>query len=238
MKNKKPIYLILAAALLIPITSAELALTVPENSKEIKGLEAEYSIGLINTGDRARNITFEASSPEAVELDIPAQVRLEPSETTSSPSGSNWYQASTGTYVEIQYVGFNASIDPEKASQRRYNFSVSTSITSSTERFRPKVSSVNQLEFFLSTSSDEIDTGFNGELFQEHGEEGDSRVEEQDSDNSTESESEDIEDQESGNSSSRGPASSDEPSDSRGLTIILLAGILLCVGYILSEVFV
>ena len=239
-KKSKTTGLIAAALIFISLGSAEVALTVPESSQEIEGLEASYRIGLINTGSEERNISFTADSPEAVDVSIPETVSLPPSDLSSSPEGDNWYQASPGRYVKIKYIDLNASIDPLVAEKRRFNFSVLASTTREASVSRPKVSSVNQLGFVLRSRSSEIDTGFDGSLWEEP----DSGGEGEKEGRNISEEASDGENSEPGNSTqeqggqNQGALGQESDSGPEAVTIILLLGIVLTAGYVLSEVMI
>lgn len=241
MKQKSKTLIFTAAAILaVSTASADVALTVPESSKDIEGLKTSYRIGLINTGGAQRNISFTADSPQALNISIPETVSLSPSSLSSSPEGENWYQAAPGRYVKIDYVKLNVSVDPRLAQKRRFDFSVLASTTRESSISRPEVSSVNQLDFTLYSRSSEIDTGFKGSLWEdsEEGEGGDRPGQ-----NSSEGSSE-VESPEPDNSTHRPDNSTsnlDTGRDGSGpesVTIILLLGIVLTAGYVLSEVMI
>ena len=231
--------LVAVALIFISLGSAEVALTVPESSQEIEGLETSYKMGLINTGSEERNISFTVDSPETLDISIPETVSLPPSDLSSSPEGDNWYQASPGRYVKINYVTLNASVDPQVAEKRRFNFSVLASTTREASISRPEVSSVNQLDFTLRSRSTEIDTGFDGSLWEEpdsgsEGEEGQNISEEASSGENSEPDN--------STSGQRGQeqdtSGQDRDSGPEAVTIILLLGIVLTTGYVLSEVMI
>ena len=239
-KKSKIAGLIAAALIFISLGSAEVALTVPESSQEIKGLETGYRIGLINTGSEERNISFTADSPEAVDISIPETVSLPPSDLSSSPEGDNWYQVSPGRYVKINYVTLNASVDPQVAEKRRFNFSVLVSTTREASISRPKVSSVNQLDFTLRSRSSEIDTGFDGSLWEEpdsggEGEEGDQNISEE---GSAGENSEPVNSTQEQGGQNQDTINRERDSGPEAVTIILLLGIVLTAGYVLSEVMI
>lgn len=239
MKQKRKNLILIAAVILVVSTaSAEIALTVPETSKEIEGLETGYRIGMINTGSEQRNISFTAESPQALNISVPATVSLPPSNLSSAPEGDGWYQAAPGRYVKIRYAELNASIDTDIADKRRFNFSVLASTTSEASISRPEVSSVNQLDFTLRSRSSEIDTGFEGSLWEEPESEG-----EEEADNSSEKASEGVGSETDNSTQSSGNRTmadevDGEDSDPEGVTIILVLGIVLTAGYVLSEVMI
>ena len=230
--------LILAAAIILTVStaSAEIALTVPETSKEIEGFETSYRIGLINTGSDQRNISFTVDSPEVLNIAGPKTVSLPPSELSSSPEEDGWYQAAPGRYVKIRYAELNASVDIDRADKRRFNFSVLASTSREASISRPEVSSVNQLDFILRSRSSEIDTGFEGSLWQESGREGEKEVRK-----SSEKASEGVEskpDNSTQRPDNRTVEDEVDGEDSRpeSVTIILVLGIVLTAGYVLLEV--
>jgi hypothetical protein len=232
--------LIALALIFISLGSAEVALTVPESSQEIEGLETSYRIGLINTGSEARNISFTVDSPEALDASIPETVSLPPSNLSSSPEGDNWYQASPSRYVRINYVTLNVSVDAQVAEKRRFNFSVLVSTTRESSISRPQVSSVNQLDFILRSRSSEIDTEFDGSLWEEpeSGSEGEDEGRNISEEASTGDSSQPDNSTKEQRSQDQDTAGRDKDSGPEAVTIILLLGIVLTTGYVLSEVMI
>lgn len=230
--TKKAILLLATALLFISMTSAEIALTVPEQSKEVESLKANYRIGFINNGPQ-QTVNLSSDTPEYLDISMPATVTLPESRPVSAPEGDNWYQVGPGKYLKIHYYNIEASVDSE-ADQRDFNFTVSAANSQKSGLSRPEVENIRQLLFTLSTTSPEIDTSFDGDLFRENSSsqaenEEDSRsINEEDNLNSSSS---------SQNQSTTRGQKEDESSGFDNLTILLAVGITVSAAYVVLEGF-
>lgn len=113
---------------------------ITENTDaEIGELEKDYRLGLVNTGDEPVTVNFDASdsSDYSIEFDD-SRIRLEPSYTSKSPQGSDWFYAGNGEYVNVTYTGFTFAADKERSSNN-LNFSITASAGRETNPMNKKV---------------------------------------------------------------------------------------------------
>lgn len=84
---------------------------------EISSLERNYTLGLVNTGSRAVELSLSSSqSPDYdIEFEDP-NILLEPSTTTKSPEGSNWFYSGGGEYTNVTYTSFSFQASDDRSS--------------------------------------------------------------------------------------------------------------------------
>ncbi|WEL23046.1 hypothetical protein [Candidatus Nanohalovita haloferacivicina] len=229
--KKKAILLLITALFFISMSSAEIAITVPQQNKEIESLKTNYRIGFINNGPQ-KTVNLSSDAPEYLDISMPSTVTLPESGPESTPEGDNWYQVEPGKYLKIHYYSIEVSIDPQ-TDQRDFNFTVSAATSHQSGVARPEVENIRQLLFTLSTTSPEIDTSFDGDLFTENetseneDQQSDSGVEEKELNSSSSSQ----------NQSAENIQEEAEDSGFDGLTILLAVGITVSAAYVVLEGF-
>jgi hypothetical protein len=207
--------------LLFAATSqASILVTTDETDARIDGLEKEFRVGLVNTGEEV-NLTLETEG--GMEVQHPEKISLEAG-STSNPEGSGWYYSGED-YYPIRYLDLKASI-PGDSEKRSHSFDLLITRRYESTRQRPEVEEVRELNFQIFTTSDLIETGFVSE--QETG--------------SEEETSRDPDDRERENVKEETVENSTDPSPDRdqssfpSLTFLLGAGVLVSVAWLLREV--
>lgn len=117
---------------------------------EIGGLEKNYTLGLVNTGDRPVNLVFSASESPDYDVEFEnSSLTLKPSYTTETPQGSDWFYAGGGEYVKVSYTDFTFRASEDR-STNDIEFQVQVSegrIPNPLNRNVPRQSIFNQREF-------------------------------------------------------------------------------------------
>ncbi|MFT4868960.1 MAG: hypothetical protein ACI83Q_000576 [Colwellia polaris] len=228
----KKTFLLVSALLLAPLSSATVLIEPPETEVNINGLETSFDIGFVNTGEKL-NLSLDSQPQTDIQVDHSQDIVLDSSEITSQPEGSNWYYLGEGDYAKIQYITVDTSI-PRDTGTRRHNFDLSISREYKTSRSRPNVEQVQEFNFEIFSTSDLINTGF--ESPEESNPE---EVRDQREQNSTETNQQETRSPDSTVDDGSNTSSTEEDTAASGIdgvTILLVSGLLLTVGWLLKEV--
>ena len=121
-----------------------------ETDTEIDGLKKNYTLGLVNTGERPVVLEFSATKSPDYEIGFEdPQITLQPSYTTESPEGSGWFYSGNGEYVNVTYTGFKLEASEDRSSND-INFNITASASPSLnplQRNVPRQSIVSQRNF-------------------------------------------------------------------------------------------
>lgn len=106
---KKKIVL-LALALLMTGTASAFTLGTfqYQETKSTSGEPVEFTLGLVNLGDKDLRVEFQASNREKISLNLEENITVPPSEITSNPRGEGWYALENGSYVKVTRYSFDA----------------------------------------------------------------------------------------------------------------------------------
>ncbi|MFB6144112.1 MAG: hypothetical protein ABEJ98_02255 [Candidatus Nanohaloarchaea archaeon] len=112
----RKITMILAALLVMsPLASSALGSFVYDSSKKTQGLEAVYTLGLINTGDEPVEVTLAAEETGNYSVQLPASVSVPAANGSLTPSGAGWY-ALSGKYYPVKKVDIVFRADEKRVS--------------------------------------------------------------------------------------------------------------------------
>lgn len=152
MINKK-ISLAIISVLTVGLASASTFGTLQyQQSKATDGGPIEYRIGMINLGENALNVEFEASDTQKINLNIEDQITLEPSQVSDSPRGRGWYNLGNGSYAKMKDYSFDV------AARNIKNTSFTITVTAATNESEnaaaaKKIIQERQYEFSIVNSS-------------------------------------------------------------------------------------
>lgn len=233
---KQKILLSLVIISLIPLSTANILIEPPQTEKDLQGLETGFELGFVNTGSESVNLSFSSQKTTDIQLQHPQQIELPVSQITSSPEGSNWYYLGDGNYAKINYVTIDAEI-PLDTDTRRHNFDFSISRVYETSEARPNVEQVQELNFEIFSTSDRINTGFQSP----NEETTDDQEGDMDSNETTSSSEENTQQEEQpAENVNQSISDTEETPSEQGVnrvTILLIAGIILCAAWLIKEVF-
>lgn len=127
MKTRKTaLIVILIASMTLQVAASALGTFQYQDTKKTSTGTAEYTIGLINLGEKPLQVNF---SSETQEIGFQAEnITLKPSRTEKTPEGRGWYQLPDGRYAEIRKHKLKASAEDLE----RRNFTVTVSAYSGT----------------------------------------------------------------------------------------------------------
>lgn len=197
-----------------------------DTESEIEGLEKNYTLGLVNTGERPVNLVFSATESSDYSIDFEnSSITLEPSYTTETPQGSDWFYSGGGEYVKVEYTDFTFKADDDRSSND-IDFQVEVSegrVPNPLNRNVPRQSIFDQREFDYEVKVDEtLVKGLNSDEDSIWGDSGD------DSGDSSDEESVGEEDKEVSNSSSKTDGETDIREENNNVnTTTLILGTLL-----------
>jgi len=156
----KKIVILLSIVILAssPVLGAGWGVITQDTESRIDGLEKNYTLGLVNTGDSPVKLILSSSESSDYKVDFEnLSITLEPSYTTESPQGSDWFYSGNGEYVNVTYTDFTFTASEERSiNQIDFQISVSEGGTlNPLNRNVPRQSIINQRQFDYSVTVDQ-----------------------------------------------------------------------------------
>lgn len=107
-----------AAVLFLMPAAAGLSFgSYPIDSDKTTGeLQASFEIGLLNPGNQETMVRFSAPDSEDYNVSFPEKVRVEGTGVETDPSGNGWYSLGSGRYVKMERVNFEVEVSKYRSS--------------------------------------------------------------------------------------------------------------------------